>query len=38
LSHGLIILYLGGRMSITPARFKALYRRSFSRYIRGIRN
>lgn len=37
LSHGLIILYLGGRMSVTPANFRALYRRSFSRYIRGIR-
>jgi len=38
LSHGLIMLYLGGRMSITPGRFRALYRRSLSRYIHGIRN
>jgi AcrR family transcriptional regulator len=38
LSHGLIMLYLGGRMSMTTARFRAYYRRSLSRYIRGIRN
>jgi AcrR family transcriptional regulator len=38
LSHGLIMLYLGGRMGLTPARFRSLYRRSFRRYIRGIRN
>lgn len=38
LSHGLIMLYLGGRMDVTPARFRALYRRSFVRYIHGIRN
>jgi AcrR family transcriptional regulator len=36
LSHGLIMLYLGGRMDVTPARFTALYRRSFRRYIHGI--
>lgn len=38
LSHGLIMLYLGGRMGVTPARFRALYRRSFRRYMHGIRN
>src|SRR5579871_1475072 len=38
LSHGLIMLYLGGRLSTTPAEFRALYRRSFRRYINGIRN
>ena len=38
LSHGLIMLYLGGRMGMTPARFRALYRRSFRRYMHGIRN
>jgi hypothetical protein len=38
LSHGLIMLYLGGRMSVPPARFQAFYRRSFRRYIHGIRN
>jgi len=37
LSHGLILLYLGGRMATTPAGFRALYRRSFRRYIHGIR-
>lgn len=36
LSHGLIMLYLGGRMGVPPARFRAFYRRSFRRYIRGI--
>ncbi len=37
LSHGLIMLYLGGRLDITPSRFRSLYRRSFRRYIHGIR-
>jgi AcrR family transcriptional regulator len=36
-SHGLIMLYLGGRMSLSPAAFRALYRRSFRRYFDGIR-
>jgi len=38
LSHGLIMLYLGGRVGGPPTRFRAVYRRSFRRYIRGIRN
>lgn len=38
LSHGLIMLYLGGRMDVTQAAFRALYRRSFRRYTNGIRN
>jgi AcrR family transcriptional regulator len=38
LSHGLIMLYLGGRMEASPTQFRALYRRSFRRYIHGIRN
>jgi AcrR family transcriptional regulator len=38
LSHGLILLYLGGRIGLTPARFRSFYRRSFRRYIRGIRH
>jgi AcrR family transcriptional regulator len=38
MSHGLIMLYLGGRIDATPARFRALYRRSFRRYIYGIRS
>lgn len=37
LSHGLIMLYLGGRLAMPAARFRALYRRSFRRYVRGIR-
>jgi hypothetical protein len=37
LSHGLLMLYLGGRIDATPARFRALYRRSFKRYLHGIR-
>jgi AcrR family transcriptional regulator len=37
LSHGLIMLYLGGRMNVAPAGFRAIYRRSFKRYIHGIR-
>jgi len=37
LSHGLIMLYLGGRLDMTPACFRVLYRRSFRRYIYGIR-
>jgi AcrR family transcriptional regulator len=38
LSHGLIMLYLGGRMGRNPASFRALYRRSFRRHIDGIRS
>lgn len=38
LSHGIIMLYLGGRMDVSPARFRTFYRRSFRRYIHGIRN
>jgi len=37
LSHGLIMLYLGGRLGLTPSRFRSFYRRSFRRYIHGIR-
>jgi AcrR family transcriptional regulator len=37
LSHGLILLYLGGRMALTAVAFRALYRRSFRRYVNGIR-
>ena len=36
LSHGLIMLYLGGRMEMSRSDFRALYRRSFRRYIHGI--
>ena len=37
LSHGLIMLFLGGRVDLSPAAFRALYRRSFRRYLNGIR-
>lgn len=37
-SHGLIMLYLGGRMDVTPEEFRALYQRSFRRYFHGIRS
>jgi AcrR family transcriptional regulator len=36
LSHGLIMLYLGGRMDVSPQQFRELYQRSFRRYIHGI--
>jgi AcrR family transcriptional regulator len=36
LSHGLITLYLGGRMKLSATAFRALYRRSFRRYFHGI--
>jgi AcrR family transcriptional regulator len=36
LSHGLIMLYLGGRIALGERSFRALYRRSFKRYLRGI--
>ena len=37
LLQGLIMLYIGGRMSVTPAQFRSFCRRSFERYIHGIR-
>jgi len=37
LSHGLIMLYLGGRVDATVTGFRKLYRRSCQRCIRGIR-
>lgn len=38
LLQGLIMLYLGGRMAVSSARFRAFCHRSFWRYIHGIRN
>jgi AcrR family transcriptional regulator len=38
LLQGLVMLYLGGRMAMSPARFRAFSRRSFRRYLHGIRN
>ncbi|RDS79683.1 TetR/AcrR family transcriptional regulator [Dyella monticola] len=36
MSHGLIMLYLGGRVALSPDQFRAFYQRSFRRYIHGI--
>jgi Tetracyclin repressor-like, C-terminal domain len=38
LLQGLIMLYLGGRMMDNRAQFRARYRRSLRRYLRGIRS
>jgi AcrR family transcriptional regulator len=38
LLQGLVMLYLGGRMSMSPAQFRAFCHRSFGRYINGIRS
>jgi hypothetical protein len=38
LLQGLIMLYLGGRMAMSPARFRTFCRRSFWRYLNGIRS
>jgi AcrR family transcriptional regulator len=38
LLQGLVMLYLGGRMAVSPARFRAFCQRSFRRYLHGIRN
>jgi AcrR family transcriptional regulator len=37
LMQGLIMLYLGGRMAMSPPEFRAFYHRSFGRYFNGIR-
>jgi AcrR family transcriptional regulator len=37
LMQGLIMLYLGGRMAMTPSEFRAFCHRSFRRYLNGIR-
>lgn len=38
LLQGLIMLYLGGRLDMSEARFRALCHRSLGRYVDGIRN
>jgi len=38
LLQGLVMLYLGGRMALKPAEFRALCHRSFARYMNGILN
>jgi AcrR family transcriptional regulator len=37
LSHGLIMLYLGGRVAKGDDKFRLLHRRSFRRYLNGLR-
>ena len=37
LSHGLIVLYRGGRVGLSAKKFRELYRRSFRRYLHGLR-
>jgi AcrR family transcriptional regulator len=37
LSHGLIVLYLGGRVAQGDKDFRSLYQRSFRRYLDGLR-
>jgi len=36
LSHGLIMLYLGDRISATPQEFRDLYRTAFKAYLHGL--
>jgi AcrR family transcriptional regulator len=37
LSHGLIVLYLGGRVARSEKQFRSLHQRSFRRYLDGLR-
>lgn len=37
LSHGLIMLYLGGRVAQSEKQFRTIYQRSFRRYLNGLR-
>jgi AcrR family transcriptional regulator len=37
LSHGLIVLYLGGRVAKSEKQFRMLHQRSFRRYLNGFR-
>jgi AcrR family transcriptional regulator len=37
ISHGLIVMYLGGRVAQSEAEFRSLYQRSFWRYFDGLR-
>jgi AcrR family transcriptional regulator len=36
LAHGLIVLYLGGRSHLPPAKFRQFYRRSLRRLLHGL--
>ena len=37
LSHGLLVLYRGGRVSFNAKQFRSLYQQSFRRYLDGLR-
>jgi AcrR family transcriptional regulator len=37
ISHGLIVLYLGGRVGLSAKKFRQLFQRSFRRYLNGLR-
>jgi len=37
LSHGLIVLYLGGRIAQSEKQFRSFHQRSFRRYLHGLR-
>jgi AcrR family transcriptional regulator len=38
LMQGLVMLYLGGRVAMSPSQFRSYCHRSFQRYFHGIRN
>jgi len=38
ISHGLIVLYLGGRVGLSAEKFRQLFKRSFRRYLNGLRS
>jgi len=38
LMQGLVMLYLGGRIAMSPSQFRSYCHRSFQRYFHGIRN
>ncbi len=38
ISHGLIVLYLGGRVGLPAEKFRQLFKRSFRRYLNGLRS
>ncbi len=38
IAHGLIVLYLGGRVGLSEKKFRQLYQRSFRRYLDGLRS
>jgi AcrR family transcriptional regulator len=37
ISHGLIVLYRGGRVGLNAKQFRSLYQQSFRRYLNGLR-